>query len=1053
MDRFPRLLGILVVIIGLGPAAPPLFSQQDISAQDFSELMHRALDEHDDALLEKTVLVHRLLVKPYVDSSLSTYALAMITGDSQEALATLDRARTTAKAFEKSHGERSLSLGVLFMEGLASGQHALKLRADSLDDLATVQRNSKAQRAEALQNYQQALATFQALNDQRGQASVLGGLGALFFLTRQMDSCRVYYEEALAARILVDDRELMGNTYNDIGYLIFWYTEKDYPRAIDYLSRSIEIRMEIGDWGNLARTYSRLANAFEDNGQTSEALDAYSNAAVLHRRTGDLDRCATAIYDCGRLERKLGNYTDALARLEEALDLRKQLGDMRKTADVYNVLGITYRYLGEYEQSYQQYEKVLAIREELKDQQGIAQTSTNIGVLLRNIGQPEQAAEYLEQSLSAFRALEDTSGMLTALSNLGLAYFDSGRIDTSERCMEQALQMARSQKNREIEIATLVNLGNTKNSKGELDEGLAIYREAHEIAQRINVPGLLWPSILGMGENYELRGNFAEAFVYYSRSLEIIEDLRTGLQSAQYKESFLATQRYVYEAVVHVLSLLHQKDPDQGYDVDAFEYAERGKARTFLDLMTEAVLGVREGIDPELLERQEELITQISLLEAELRKSELGSGNFDTMNTRMAGLEDTLRSLRNEIRRSNPRYASLNYPQPCSLSDVQADLTDTTAAVLEYLVGDSCSVLWAITKDGHIFIRLPDRQTLEEQVTVFRFALQNPNPESWAALTESAYRLYRMLVKPVESLISGSRRIRIVPDDILHLVPFEALITQPVENGTVRDFSALPYLGKKYAISYWPSSSVARTVTGEARQVHQDGPPSLLAFGDPVFAEPRPASDEPNPGTLPKDRARGTFEFPRLEHSGEEVRAISALFDDHSVRAFLRAEATEKRAKDELRNSRFMSVHFATHGAINEHRPEFSSIVLARDSNSQEDGFLRAAEVLNLSVQADLVVLSACQTGLGKMVRGEGIVGLTRAFMYAGAPSLLVSLWNVSDASTAELMKEFYGNSITKALNKDVALQHAKITMIGSTRTSHPFYWAPFVLIGDTDWH
>ena len=196
-----------------------------------------------------------------------------------------------------------------------------------------------------------------------------------------------------------------------------------------------------------------------------------------------------------------------------------------------------------------------------------------------------------------------------------------------------------------------------------------------------------------------------------------------------------------------------------------------------------------------------------------------------------------------------------------------------------------------------------------------------------------------------------------------------------------------------------------------------------------------------------QDTIRGGLE--RLKYSGIEVNNIAKLFPSGNADLLLRGSATEEKVKEEGILEKYQYVHFATHGIVNERKPDFSGIVLTQDEDPNENGFLQAAEIFNLSMNAELVVLSACQTGLGKMVRGEGIVGLTRAFMYAGTPSVLVSLWSVSDISTSKLMEKFYENLIKKKFDKTRALQQAQIFMIKEKKFSHPFYWAPFVLIGD----
>lgn len=1051
--RVPRFsLSFLILSISL--TLQLTHSQSQISQQQraFNDKALTACAQKDDSLLRLLIKDNRLLAKPLVEQLVTSSISAELQSDNTKAQRDRACAATIAQAHQSTFGEQSLVLAVDELAGWTMDQKIKKLRADSLNEKGTQLRGKKESRAEALACYNEALALYTQIGDQRGEAAVLGGLGALHFLNQEYNQSLSVYEKALAARIRVDDRELIGNTYNDIGFSLYWNYFKDYPQALKYLLQAEAIRQEIGDLSNLARTQGRIGTTYEDLGQLPQALEYQRKAADLHRQVGDKDRYATALYDCGRVQRSLGKYTDALTSYQEALAIRQQLGDKRRVADVLNVLGITYKDLGEYELAYQHYEDMLKLKEEAKDTRGVAQGSMNIGVLLRNLDRPEEAAESFRKSLLSFQTLKDTSGIVSTLGNLGLAYFDLGKYDSAETTTREALAIAHRQKNKILEIKNLINLGNTLNFENRLDEGLSIYQQALALSRQTDAPGLVWPSILGIGENQERRKNYSAAYEQYAQALQTIEGIRGAIQSTQYKESFVATQRYVYEAAVHVLTLLHGQKPKGGYDRLAFEYAERGKARAFLDLMAEALAGIREGIDPSLLKQQEELIAQISKTETaiqqEASRTPAGGETMISLKTRLSDLENQFNALKKEIRRANPRYAELQYPEPASLRSVQTTLAKDKTVVLEYLVGDSSSSLWVISRNRHRCFRLPDRKTLEEQVTIARFALQSPQVESWSALTKAGHTLYKHLVAPAARMIAGADRLLIIPDDVLHLLPFEVLMTKPIPEGARREFSELPYLGKAYAISYCASASIARTLVSEDRRRSAQGPISLLAFGDPVFSVPRdaPPGFRSDSAIALKDQLSSPFG--RLEHSGTEVRTIAQLFPGNAAKVFMQADATEENAKQSLTTSQYTYVHFATHGSINERKPEFSSIVLTQDADLAEDGFLRAVEIFNLPVRADLVVLSACQTGLGKMVRGEGIVGLTRAFMYAGAPSLLVSLWSVSDVSTGQLMEAFYRNNVSGSLDKVKALQKAKLALIKQRKYSHPFYWAPFVLVG-----
>ena len=522
-----------------------------------------------------------------------------------------------------------------------------------------------------------------------------------------------------------------------------------------------------------------------------------------------------------------------------------------------------------------------------------------------------------------------------------------------------------------------------QNLLGKTDVALINYKAGFEIARKLNNPDLTWRFIAGLAENYESRGEFDKVVQLNDTALKILEDLRSTLTSENYKTTFMAKERYVYEDIIDLLEMLYEKDKTKGYDALAYSYAERSKSRALLDLLTESV----------------------------------SSNNKET----------------------NQKSKVLKYPEPVSLKEAQALCPDKNTVILEYSVGDTSSCLWIITQSDHKLYRLPNRKILQEQIETIRFALQEPKEKISGFYTQAANFLYEKLIKPAEPYLSKKSRLIIIPDGVLNYLPFEVLLTENKVINQITSYSDLPFLVKKYPVSYVQSASVLKNLlsmkpeTEKGKHVNK----KLIAFGDPVYENENDSTVLPGKG------------YQRLKHSGEEVKNIASLFKEGSAEIFLRNDATEENVKREGELKKFNYIHFATHGYTDEEKPDFSSLVLTQDNNSEEDGFLRSTEIFNLKLNADLVVLSACQTGLGKLIRGEGIVGLTRAFMYAGTPAVLVSLWSVSDVSTSTLMGDFYRNLVEEKLSKTDALRKAQLTMLGNQKFAHPFYWAPFVIIGD----
>jgi CHAT domain-containing protein/tetratricopeptide (TPR) repeat protein len=542
------------------------------------------------------------------------------------------------------------------------------------------------------------------------------------------------------------------------------------------------------------------------------------------------------------------------------------------------------------------------------------------------------------------------------------------------------------------------------------------------------------------------------------------------------------------------------------YAAEAFRITEQSRARSLLDLLSETNAAVTEGIPADLLKRKQdnldrqqeiaELLTGISL-------------SADSDKKKPSDLEDELEKLQtefdnieNQIRTASPRYASLTAGKPLSLADVQTNVLDDQTVLLEYSLGSEASYLWAVTKSGVSIYKLAPRPALDKLATDLRAQLipsklqrrivgidvmadsqrglgvsATPFAEDAASFIPASNALYKAVIDPAGSVI-GEKRLLVVADGALNYVPFEALVKSPAS----ADYSSLPYLIKSNEIIYAPSASVI----GAIRQ--QDKSPAgraMLILADPVFnsndARARGATASANSsGTrglgiqsaltdVAGQAASSTADsakmqgLPLVRLAGTRIEAeqIVKLAKTSGTQAdvWLDLDASEDNI-DVRELSKYRILHIATHGLLNAERPQFTGLVLTLVGNKIEDGFLRTDEVFNLRLGSPLVMLSACETGLGKEKRGEGVMGLTRAFMYAGAPTVGVSLWSVADRSTAELMTDFYKRLLSSpagstgtaaAVSPSSAMREAQLAMIAGKKYSAPFYWAPFVLVGD--WH
>jgi CHAT domain-containing protein len=595
----------------------------------------------------------------------------------------------------------------------------------------------------------------------------------------------------------------------------------------------------------------------------------------------------------------------------------------------------------------------------------------------------------------------------------------------------------------------------------------------------------------------------------YRDALKTIETLRQGsLRADEARTSFLTTTKDVFDEASGALAEMALLNgmagaPLQGkaldYAAEAFKITEQSRARSLLDMLSETDAQITEGVPADLLkrkqdnlDRQQEIAQSLSGIaitadEPKKKPAEL-EAELDQLQTDYDALE-------NQIRSASPRYAALTATEPLTLSAVQQQVLDDQTTLLEYSLGAQNSYLWAVTRNGASLYRLPKRSELDQLAVGFRAQLipaklqrrlvgidvaeqsqrglgldaGAPPSQEAPAFAAASNALYKAAVEPAAALI-GDKRVLVVADGALNYVPFEAL----VKTGDGTDYSALPYLVKTNEIAYAPSASVLAAVRqqGASKPANRN----LLLVADPVFnssdARARsgaaaPASSQTQNADAPPRglglesavedvdaagaSANAGLPLVRLSGTRTEAEQIAKLAKASGAQADVWLDLNASEENIETRDmTKYRVVHIATHGLLNAERPQFTGLVLSLVGNKTEDGFLRTDEVFNLKLGSPLVILSACETGLGKEKRGEGVIGLTRAFMYAGAPTVGVSLWSVADRSTAELMTNFYKRLLTgQGASPANALRAAQTDMIAGKKYSAPFYWSPFILVGE----
>jgi CHAT domain-containing protein len=770
--------------------------------------------------------------------------------------------------------------------------------------------------------------------------------------------------------------------------------------------------------GRLNGSGNDALDAFEAirRGEAAEALDRFRGEAVAREGRGDLPGAADADLAVLILARRLGRYQEAIGAGQRALELLARVtpGDetRRRQLSIYGPLGAAYVEAGDRAQARRYFEEGLRLVGAVPNEgprlllTGVF--SLHLARLARVSGDPALALRYGDEAVRALSAYveqvpskarftrQQQNGrrlLTSSLVEVGEGGLDRGQLGEAEKAFGLARRLGSTVGSDPAVIGAIVGLGRVAMARRDYTGAADRFREADAIARRLNSVPQLIQIDAAMAAAAAAQGQHAEALAAYQRGLERVESVRSELQESALRSGFLDNKQGMYQGAVRSALTL-------GLTADAFAYAERGRARAFLDLLGNQVLS--KGKTQALLDEEVRLRTRLAEARAfesgpESELDEAPAEDPAEPRERIEAAERAYRAFLERVRAESREQASLMTVEPVSLREVQGLLPAGTT-LLEYLVTGPETLLWVIDRDEAHVVRVPlPRRDLVAQLQAFRAAIGERAPTD--RVETMAHALGKRLLEPARVWITGDRLL-IVPHDVLHYLPFAAL-----RDGEGR------WLVEDYAVATLPSASVLRFLAEKGT-----GPRAgVLAVGDPDVGS-----------------------APRLRYAEREARAVAARYPGATL--LVREQATK--AKTEAQVGQAGLIHFATHGELNEADPLGSALLLAPEGEA--NGRLEVREVLGLDLHARLVVLSACETGLGQLSRGDELVGLQRAFLYAGTPAVVTTLWKVDDRASYELMREFYRH--LDAEGPALALRAAQRAVM--REFPEPFAWAAFGLTG-----
>ncbi|RCJ37422.1 hypothetical protein A6770_40125 [Nostoc minutum NIES-26] len=1008
--------------------------------------------------------------------------------------------------FQLSEAKKALDF---YNQGLAIqvAQKDLQGQADTLYTIGRIYAGL-GEPQKALNSLNQALEIQRARKELAGQGETLTIIGAVYFSVGDNQNALNFLNQALQAQRQAQNGlsgaalalnfgqqastlSVIAGTYHALG---------QSQKAIDYYNQTRSLFQKAGNRNGEAEILNQISLVYNSLGEKQKALDALNQALVIQRSDRNRNREAFTLGNIAAIYQSFGDYQQALNSYNQALELSRQVGDRSIEAGTLQGMALVYSFLGDYNLSVETYNQALEIFKQIGDRSSQAQTLDSIASVYRLAEDYPKALDYYNQALTLWReqgavfpefatltgvirvheslkdypkALETANQVLTlsrqqksgfieasALALLGRIYQASGDYQKALDFSTQAVAGWRKLKRRDAEAKVLGNIGNSYNALKQPQQAIATYNQQLALLRTLGDRTSEADTLYFIALTERDRGNLQAARTQIESTIKIVEDTRSKVTSQELRTSYFATVQKYYEFYIDLLMQLHKQNPSQGYAALALQASERSRARGLVELLTEANVDIKKDVNPKLLTQESRLQWQIDAKEKKL--SELSNQNntpqqLTTLTAELTNLLDQQEQLKTKIRAQNPEYAALKYPEPITLPQIQQQL-DKDTLLLEYSLGEKRSYLWLVTPNSLNSYQLPGREQIEKVAkNLYNNYLKNPgiqgfSPEETAQATDE---LSKLILAPVADKL-GQKRLVVVGDDALQYIPFAALTS-----GKSVGSKYQPLVVNHEIISLPSASTIAilrKELKGRAK-----APKNLAILADPVFsasdervsAKPSNILNDPNLELQASALNRSASEInrsnvERLKGTRTEAQEILKLVPPSERLQALDFDANYNWATNK-QLSQYRIIHFATHGLVNSKEPELSGIVLSLidKQGKPQRGFLRLDDIFNLNFPAELVVLSACKTGLGKEVKGEGLVGLTRGLMYAGAARVVVSLWNVDDEATSSLMQQFYSQMLQQGKSPAAALRAAQIQLWQQEQWRNPYFWAGFTLLGE----
>ena len=898
-----------------------------------------------------------------------------------------------------------------------------------------------------------------------GEAETLILLSYFNSIIGNFADCNFYLISSMNLFDKVDDLIIQAAINYYAGEIYF--SREDIPKFIKFFTQALNLYRKAGDKRGEARTLFALSYASIANDNLSEGLRFANESFSLWKTLGEKRGEVLALSQIGFSQFRLGQTTDALENLRQAELMFPPDVDKTERAILSYNIGRIYESFSDCRQGIHYYKNSLNLLMEEKNLSYLVGNLWSLGALTNRCGDKEQSLSYLYQCLKLAKKLDKKADIIYTYIELGEIYASDGKYKQSKTNFQTALQMLQKTPYKMNNAKAFDGLGNLYEKLGEVNLARENYVSALSFYRSIRDDFAVADTLYNLSrlDNSENQTTFSIETI--KESIKITEHLYSGVFNSNLKSTYFSSAFDRYELYINLLMKLHKQSLNENYAIQALQAAEKSRARLMLENLALSEADFTKDADIETLKREKEIRVLLNTKADKL--TDLLSRNADKAETeKVSGeineLENELEEIKATLKQSSPIYSAIKNPAPFDVAEFQRNVLDENSLLLEFSFGKEESYLWLVNQTEVNSYVLPPREQIEAHVEKLRESLasremkQDENIENYQARISEAENIYKSESQQLSDELFGqiagkllNKRLIIIPDGKLHYFPIAAL---PLPHST----DNLPILLTNETV-YEPSAATLALLMRNSEKI-STAPKNLLIFSDPIFSDQDArisAVAETTNQSATDSLHKETFRFAesltslgRLNASQDEADAIIGIIGASESTALSGAAATRERALD-ASVSDYKIIHFATHGLINEQRPELSGIVLSQvDQNGQNrNGVVRLQDIYAMNLSADAVILSACNTGIGKEVKGEGLLSLNNAFLQAGAKSVVSSLWKVDDYAAQELMKNFYQELSSGTVTTSEALRRAQIKMQHNPRYKSPFYWAAFKLEGD----